>query len=1364
MRMLDFRFHKRESGGLTLSRRDKTRHLVDPHPVDSGRRNFLIRCCQGASAALIPASLRDLAFSLDPHNASPEGEFHLHPHYRSQTPLDATLLKVKAGLDDVVTEKYADQIGAILAEWGEGLIQSPQEVKAVERVVAPSFLGFSQRPQDSRLVRPGPVEAHQLKFARQSSLGRLAFLEELRSDLGAFSKILTAEFQVTSINVGALSPAAVQSPLEVRTRVRYELVGTGHDFYHEQRVGYWDLAWETESSGDFRLQSWQALGETRSRSFSPVFVDITAQALSGNSSYSSQLLRGTDYWRTVLDTASGIDIYGHNGVVVGDIDDDGFDDLYICQPAGLPNRLYRNRGDGTFEDITEAAGVGVLENTACALFVDIDSDGRQDLIVVRANGPLLFLNQGGGKFRQRPDAFQFAAPPQGTFTGAAVADYDRDGWLDIYFCLYVYYQGADQYKYPSPYYDAQNGPPNFLMRNNRDGTFRDVTQESHLDQNNTRYSFCCGWSDFNGDGWPDLYVVNDFGRKNLYRNNGDGTFTDAAAQAGVEDIGAGMGVCWIDYDNDGAEDLYVANMWTAAGERISTQEVFKKNAAEEVRALYRKHAMGNSLFRNRVAKPSPVSPVVQAPTLTIGKAEDHKGKPEPRLSFQDTTDAAGVGMGRWSWSSDAWDFDHDGFLDLYVTNGMVSGPSREDLNSFFWRQVVAKSPEQSKPSHEYEQGWNAINELIRDDGTWSGYERNVFYANNRDGTFSDVSGAVGLDFLEDGRAFALADFDHDGRQEVFLKNRNAPQLRILKNVMDDLPPSIAFRLRGTKSNRDAIGASITIETEAGRQTRFLQAGSGFLSQHSKDVFFGLGAAKGTVRASIRWPSGLMQELHDLPPNHRVWATEGTEPSRTEPFKATSRPPTQSTLQPRSGDTRKPGTAVPGRQAKGSESLQGRHRSQDAELPTTVETWLLAPISAPDFSLPDLTGQTRALASLRGKPVLLNFWDAQSPRCQQDVVTFNKQHGRWAAQGLQLLTVNVDQAVGGDSAPPITRGPGFSFPILRGSDDVAAVYNILYRNLFDRHRDLGLPTSFLINEAGDIVKIYQGPVNAGQVEQDFRHIPRTFTERLAKALPFPGVTEVTEFGRNYLSYGSVFFQRGYYDQAGAAFERALHDNPESAEALYGMGSVYLNQQKTAEARECFARATKLRASYPDTLANAWNNLGLLSARDGRTEEAIGYFDQALGLSPDHVVALENLGSAYRQLKQWDDARKAYDRALAVSPNDPEANYGLGMVFAQTDDTAHALEHLQRALQSRPAYPEALNNLGILYLRTQRRDEAVAKFEESIRVAPEFDQSYLNLARVYALEGAPDKARAVLLELLKRHPGHAQGQKMLGEFKR
>jgi tetratricopeptide (TPR) repeat protein len=1252
---------------------------------------------------LLPASLRGYLLGPPPGSScrdplSPDGQFHFHPHYRTPDPLEPTLLQTQAGHDAFVTEKYHDQIAAILTQWSSSLRQNPQDLEAIAKALAADFTGTSLRPAESRVVRSTPpLEIRQNKFAAQAAVGRDAFLQELRSALSPFSSLVTAEFQVTSIS----AQAAPGVPSRLQTRIRYELAGSGRDFYREQRVGHWELEWEGAPSGGFQLRNWRALEETRSRSTTPIFGDITAQAFGGNPCYSAQLLHGADYWRTVLDGASGIDIYGHNGVSVGDIDNDGFDDVYICQPAGLPNRLFRNRGDGTFEDITEAAGVGVLENTACAIFADLDNDGRQDLIVVRANGPLLFMNEGSGRFRQRPDAFQFATPPQGTFTGAAAADYDRDGWLDIYFCLYVYYQGADQYRYPCPYYDAENGPPNFLMRNGRDGTFRDVTVQAGLNRNNTRYSFCCGWADFHGNGWPDLYVVNDFGRKNLYRNNGDGTFTDVATQAGVEDTGAGMGVCCFDYDNDGLEDLYVANMWTAAGERVSTRDIFQEDAPAPVRALYRKHAMGNSLLRNN------------------GDG-----------TFRDATMAAGVAMGRWAWSCDAWDFDHDGFLDLYVVNGMVSGPLRDDLNSFFWRQVVGNSPQQARPTHDYEQGWNAINELIRADGTWSGFERNVFYSNNGGGTFSDVSAAVGLDFLEDGRAFALADFDHDGRLEVFLKNRNAPQLRLLRNVMQSLPPSIAFRLRGTKSNRDAIGAVITLHTDRGQQMRQLQAGSGFLSQHTKELFFGLGNAK-PLRASIRWPSGLVQELHDLPPNHRIWVEEGVEPVRSEPFRSP---------------------------APAAENAAVSHSQQAETLPATVETWLLAPVAAPDFSLPDSHGKVWSLAALRGKLVVLYFWTAQ---CGSGVEDLSRVHVRWSAQGLQLLAINLDS----DASKTVQRlAPvrQFPFPVLRGSGDVGAVYNILYRYLFDRHRDLAFPTSFLIGPTGEIVKVYQGAVTPGRVEKDFHQIPNTAAERLAKALPFAGLISTFDFQRNHLSYGSVFFQRGYFDQAGDFFALALRDDPSSAEALYGLGSVYLKKNKRAEARQSFERAVKLPSSYPDTLPNAWNNLGLIAAQEGRITEATQCFQQALRLNPESVVALENLGNAYRQQKQWGQARAAFERALTVNPESPGANYGLAMVYAANDDTQHTYEYLQKALQLRRNYPEALNNLGVLYVRTGRREQAVTTLEKCMRMAPAFDQCYLNLARIYSLEGNLAAARTVLLELLKQHPGHVQAQQALREL--
>ena len=1262
------------------------------------RRDFLIRFCQGVGATLIPSRLWGLPLpgvEAARGREVPGARFHLKPHYRSDRPLDATLLKVQAGSDEFVTEKYAEQVGAVLAEWSEELLKSPGTTKAMVKALADDFTGASPRPAESRVVRPGQtIQVHGRKFSSQASLSRDAFLREWGEALAGLSEIVTAEFQITSIEAKERDAAFI----EVRTSVRYEIVGAGSGFHREQRIGNWEMTWELAPTGAARLLRWSTHDETQARSLSPVYADITAAALGSNMSHETQLLHGTDYWRSVLDGACGIDVYGHNGVSIADIDGDGLDDLYVCQPAGIPNRLYRNRGDGTFEDVTDASGLGILENTTCALFADFRNGGRQDAIVVCASGPKLFLNDGRGKFREKADAFQFATPPQGAFTGAAVADYDHDGWLDIYFCLYNYYQGTGQYRYPIPYHDAENGPPNFLMRNRGDGTFLDVTAASGLDRNNTRYSFCCGWNDYNGDGWPDLYVVNDFGRKNLYRNKGDGTFTDVAPQAKAEDIGAGMSVSWADYDNDGSPDLYVANMWTAAGERVSTQRNFKSDSASEVRWQYQKHAMGNSLLLNRGA------------------------------AFQDTTASAGVGVGRWAWSSDGFDFDHDGFPDLYVANGMVSGPMRNDLNSFFWRQVVARSPDDARATHDYEQGWNAINELIRSDGTWSGYERNVFYVNNRDGTFSDVSGAVGLDFVEDGRAFAIGDLDHDGRVEIVLKNRNAPQLRILKNVMRDLPASIAFRLQGTKSNRDGIGAVVTIETSAGKQARSLQAGSGFLSQHSKEMVFGLGEAKGTVRASIRWPSGAVQELRDLAPNHRIWVEEGSDARRSEPFLPTTHAPAQVEVQ-RTGE----------------------------KLPDQIETWLLAPIAAPEFSLPDSSGKLHSLSEFRGRPVLLNLWSVGW--AHEGAKKFLADVPRLAREGLRGIVVNLN----GEETPAGTQLQNLPWAVVRGSDDFAAVYNILYRQIFDRHRDMTLPTAFLVDAAGLIVKVYQGSAVAEHVEYDFQHIPTTDAERLARALPFPSNEHTLAFGRNHLSLGALFFQRGYLDQAEASFEQALRDDPSNAEALYGIGSVYMNQNKNAAARDAFERTVKLPANYPNTLPDAWNNLGVIATREGKMDEAVRDLQQALRISPDHLLSLTNLGNAYRAQQQWDEARKVLERAVKIAPDDPEANYGLGMVFAQTGDNAQAYERLQSALKARPAYPEALNNLGVLYLVTHRRDDAVASFQQCIRVAPAFDQAYLNLARVFALDGDRDKARNLLVELLQQHPDHERAKQMLEQLK-
>ncbi len=220
-----------------------------------------------------------------------------------------------------------------------------------------------------------------------------------------------------------------------------------------------------------------------------------------------------------------------------------------------------------------------------------------------------------------------------------------------------------------------------------------------------------------------------------------------------------------------------------------------------------------------------------------------------------------------------------------------------------------------------------------------------------------------MDFVDDSRAFALADLDHDGRLEIVLKNRTAPQIRILRNAMSEIGDSIAFRLQGTKSNRDAIGATVTLEAGGLKQTKLLQAGSGFLSQHSKELFFGMGNVAGPVRASVRWPSGLTQTFEGLPANHRVEIKEGAKEFVATAFEKAA--------------------AI---YSKPTEHLPVKN------LPDNVETWLIQPLQAPDFSLPDLSGATQQLTALRGQIVLLQFWGTASAESVSQLRSLQKLRG------------------------------------------------------------------------------------------------------------------------------------------------------------------------------------------------------------------------------------------------------------------------------------------------------------------------------------------------------------------------------------
>ena len=402
------------------------------------------------------------------------------------------------------------------------------------------------------------------------------------------------------------------------------------------------------------------------------------------------------------------------------------------------------------------------------------------------------------------------------------------------------------------------------------------------------------------------------------------------------------------------------------------------------------------------------------------------------------------------------------------------------------------------------------------------------------------------------------------------------------------------------------------------------------------------------------------------------------------------------------------------------------------------------------------------SSNSGKPVLLHFWSESTAGADKCLDELERLHSERPPSVPEIFAIHVDDLASGTSTSLSSSYRQYSFAMLAATAEVVGMYNLIYRRIFDRHRDMSVPLTFLIDPTGNIVKLYRGPITAKQLAADTQGIPQTDAARLAKALPFPGLTEAYEYERNQFSFGFEFYERGYLEQAEIFFQRALKDDPQSAEAYYGLGSAYLQQQKADDARKCFERVLQLHTTYPGTLPNAWNNLGILSAREGNLELAIQQFQHALQIDPEHPIALQNLGSAYRQKNDWPKAKEALQRSLSLNPDDAEANYSLGMVFAQQNDPDHAYEYLKKALAARPAFPEALNNLGILYLRTHRPEDAVRSFEECMRVAPAYDQAYLNLARVYAIEGERAKAKLVLEQLLQQypdHPGAKEGIKQL-----
>lgn len=531
----------------------------------------------------------------------------------------------------------------------------------------------------------------------------------------------------------------------------------------------------------------------------PRFINVAARA----GLTAKTVLQGDPSKDFLLSTTGG-------GVALLDYDNDSWLDIFVLNGWGLhgfpegqepTNHLYRNNRDGTFTDVSHRAGLAHHGWSQGVCIGDYDNDGFQDLFVTQYGRNILYHNNGDGTFTDVTRQAGLEAPQDAWNSGAAFLDYDRDGHLDLFVSHYVGYKyGLTLYGNHPNLEGSQSpvlygvagleGTRNTLYRNNGDGTYTDASEKAGLLKTHPTYGFTPLVADFDNDGWPDVYVADDSTPSLLFHNNHDGTFSEIALLAGVAfdangRTQAGMGVDAGDYDGDGRLDI------------------IKTNFSDEPPALY--HNDGHGFFTD-----------VTAQAGLAGAVQNVK------------------------WGTSFFDFDNDGYLDLVIIAGPIYPPG-----------ISRNHPLTSKNG------------------------KNFLFRNLRNGRFEDISAEAGAAFVESrcGRGLAVGDIFHTGRLDLVVNNINDPP-SLLRNEAPSPDSWLLVRLVGTKTNKSAIGSRVIVRTASRRQMQEVRSGGSFCSQNDLRLHFGLGREVQQVRVEIHWLSGTKQILEGVPANHSVTIEEG----------------------------------------------------------------------------------------------------------------------------------------------------------------------------------------------------------------------------------------------------------------------------------------------------------------------------------------------------------------------------------------------------------------------------------------------------------------------------------------------------------
>ena len=508
-------------------------------------------------------------------------------------------------------------------------------------------------------------------------------------------------------------------------------------------------------------------------------------------------------------------------VSVVDFDHDRWLDIYVVNSAkGSKNRLFRNKGDGTFEDVSDQDGFKSIcdvnqQDGVCmgAVWGDYDNDGYEDLLIYKWGKPMLFHNDKGKGFTQVENTGDL--PKWANINSAVWLDFDGDGHLDLFMAGYWdenldLWNLKDTKVMPESFEYAKNGGRKYLLRGNGKGQFEDVTKDMGI--TSTRWTLAVAAGNLCGSRFPDLFLANDYGVSEVYCNQEGKKFVEIGKNC---DVGkhpkSGMNATFGDVLNQGRFSVYISNI-TEGG------------------------------------------PLPQGNNLWVPR----KGTTGDGLVFDNLANSLGVENGAWSWGAQFGDFNNDGRLDLYLTNGYISTEKGKDNYWYDYGQISGTLKNRLVDA----QIWPAMK------GRSLGGDEHKCLWWNVGGKFVDIAGPVGVTDTYDGRAVALADFSNHGMLDIVVANQKGPLL-LYKNTVAEGNQWVQFDLEGVKSNKSAIGAQVHLfwknagSDQVHQQLQQVSGGNAYASQNMRRLHFGLGKDATIEKAVITWPSGTVQTLDAL---------------------------------------------------------------------------------------------------------------------------------------------------------------------------------------------------------------------------------------------------------------------------------------------------------------------------------------------------------------------------------------------------------------------------------------------------------------------------------------------------------------------